>query len=112
MQARGIALRTEQEREALVLQVEEEVRQALARLSLTQKVLTLFEKGILEQSRENLDLIRTAYQVGEVGITTVIQEQERFIKTNVSYFDALFDFHAALIELERSVGKRIMEGMM
>lgn len=109
MQARGIALRTEQEREALALQVEEEVRQALARLSLTQKVLTLFEKGILEQSRENLDLIRTAYQVGEVGITTVIQEQERFIKTNVSYFDALFDFHAALIDLERSAGKRIME---
>lgn len=112
MQARGIALRTEQEREALALQVEEEVRQALARLSLTQKVLTLFEKGILEQSRENLDLIRTAYQVGEVGITTVIQEQGSFIRTNISYFDALFDFHAALIDLERSVGKQIMKGMM
>lgn len=112
MEARGIALRTDQEREALALHVEEEVNQAFFRLSLTQNVLTLFEKGILGQSRENLDLIRVAYEVGEVGITTVIQEQERFIRTNVSYFDALFDFHAALIDLERSVGKRIMEGMM
>lgn len=112
MQARGIALRTEQEREALALQVEEAVRQAFSRLSSTQKVLTLFEKGILEQSRENLDLIRTSYEVGEIGITTVIQEQERFIRTSISYFDALFDFHAALIDLERSVGKQIMKGMM
>lgn len=112
MEARGIALRTEQEKEALVLQVEEEVRQAFSRLSLTQKVLTLFETGILNQSRENLNLIRAAYEVGEVGITTVIQEQERFIRTNISYFDSLFDFHVAFIDLEQSVGKRIMEGMM
>lgn len=112
MEARGIAQRTEQEKEALALQIEEEVRQAFSRLSLTQKVLTLFEKGILNQSRENLDLIRAAYEVGEVGITTVIQEQERFIRTNISYFDSLFDFHVAVIDLEQSVGKRIMEGMM
>ncbi|MFY9269749.1 MAG: TolC family protein [Candidatus Manganitrophaceae bacterium] len=112
IEARGIAHRTEQEKGALALQIEEEVRQAFSRLSLTQKVLTLFEKGILKQSRENLDLIRAAYEVGEVGITTVIQEQERFIRTNISYFDSLFDFHVALIDLERSVGKRIMEGMM
>jgi cobalt-zinc-cadmium efflux system outer membrane protein len=112
IEARGIAQRTKQEKEALALQIDEEVRQAFSRLSLTQKVLTLFEKGILAQSRENLDLIRAAYEVGEVGITTVIQEQERFIRTNISYFDSLFDFHVALIDLERSVGKRIMEGMM
>ncbi len=93
-------------REAVIAQ---EIGISFERFSLAQKSVTLFEEGILSQSRDNLDLIRSAYESGEVGITTVIQEQERFINTNISYFNTLEEYHAALIDLETAVGENLEE---
>ncbi|TAK07626.1 MAG: TolC family protein [Candidatus Manganitrophaceae bacterium] len=89
--------------------IAQEVGAAFEKFVLAQKSVALFEEGILSQTRENLNLIRDAYEAGEVGIMTVIQEQERFINTNISYFDTLQEYHAALIDLETAVGGNVEE---
>lgn len=90
-------------------EIAQEVGAAFEKFVLAQKNVALFEEGILSQTRENLDLIRAAYEAGEVGITTVIQEQDRFINTNIAYFDTLQGYHATLIDLETAVGEIVEE---
>ena len=94
---------------ALEAAIEQEVGAAFEKFVLVQKNVVLFEEGILSQSRENLDLIRAAYEAGEVGVATVIQEQDRFINTNIAYFNTLQEYHAALIDLETAVGESVKE---
>lgn len=104
--------KVKRQREGLVFAITREVASAYEKVTRTQSVLTLFEEAILMQSQENLDLIRTAYELGEVGIPLLLQEQERFIGTNLSYLTALFEYHASLIELERAMGRALPEGGM
>ncbi len=77
-----------------------EVEAAISRFSSSERVLALFEKGIIPQLTENLKLTREAYRLGEVGIISVIEEQKKFFELNDSYLSALHARRLALIKLE------------
>jgi cobalt-zinc-cadmium efflux system outer membrane protein len=84
--------------------VEREVEAAHARLAAAEKTLLLYAIGIVPQLEENLKLVQEAYQVGEVGILTVIEEQKKFFEVNEGYLNALHARQTARIELEKAVG--------
>lgn len=76
-----------------------------ARLAAAEKAVELYATGILPRLEENLKLIQEAYQLGEVGILSVIEEQKKYIEVHDGYLTALAERQAALVRLEASVGK-------
>ena len=84
--------------------IEREVEAAHARLISAQKAVALYRSGILPQLEENLKLVQEAYQLGEVGILAVIEEQKKFSDVNDSYLTALYNRNTAVAKLEAAVG--------
>jgi cobalt-zinc-cadmium efflux system outer membrane protein len=84
--------------------IEREVDATYARLASAQKAVALYRTGILPQLEQNLKLMQEAYQLGEVGIMAVIEEQKKFIEVNDSYLVALYNWNTAVAKLEASVG--------
>ncbi|MBT0894085.1 TolC family protein [Geobacter hydrogenophilus] len=84
--------------------VAREIEGDYARFAMADKALDLYATGILPQLEENLQLVQEAYQLGEVGILAVIEEQKKYIEVNDGYLAALADRQTALARLEASVG--------
>jgi len=87
--------------------VEREVEAAYARLTTTEKSLSIYAKDIIPQLEENLKLVQEAYRLGEVGILTVIEEQKKFFEVNDGYLTALYNRQTALVKLEAAVGETL-----
>lgn len=85
---------------ALERTVTAEVEAAVARLSSSERILALFEQGIIPQLTENLKLTQEAYRLGEVGMLSVIDEQKKFFEVNDGYLSALHGRRVAFIKLE------------
>jgi outer membrane protein, heavy metal efflux system len=91
--------------------VEREVETAYASLLNTDKILSLYKSNIIPQLEENLKLTQEAYQLGEVGILAVIQEQKKFFEINDGYLASLHDRQAALVKLETAVATELTGGV-
>jgi outer membrane protein, heavy metal efflux system len=64
----------------------------------------VFDQGVVQQSQENLRIVRGAYELGELRLLDVINEQRRLLETQRAYTDLLRDTNIAIAELERAVG--------
>jgi cobalt-zinc-cadmium efflux system outer membrane protein len=96
---------------ALERTVTAEVEAAIARLSLSERILALLEQGIIPQLTENLKLTQEAYRLGEVGILSVIDEQKKFFEVNEGYLSALHGRRVAFIKLETAAAIDLSGGM-
>lgn len=94
-------------REAATQQVVREVAEALARLEAAEANLEVYEKELLPGARENLRIIRAAYELGEQQFLNVLSEQRRLLDTEQLYIEALKERAIAFIELERATGARL-----
>lgn len=84
-----------------------EVEAAYSRLKAAQRALSLFERGIVDQSEKNLDVIRQAYTLGQLRVLDVLTEQRRLIETRLAYVDTQVELMQATAELERAVGAEL-----
>lgn len=98
--ASGNALRRQHLEAAIPLEVEA----AFRRWTAAKNSLAVFSRGIVDQSEKNLQVIREAYQLGQLRLLDVLNEQRRLADTQLSYIDAKAEFARALTELERVVG--------
>lgn len=96
---------------ALERSITAEVEAAASRVSASERILALFEHGIIPQLEENLKLTREAYRIGEVGILSVIDEQKKFFEVNDSYLSARHSARVALIKLETAVATELTGGV-
>jgi len=85
-------------------QIIREVVGAYLAVNAAQKVLAFYEGDILNLLNENLELIRTAYELGEAELLEVIFTQNQFIETRFAYLDALAAYTKAVAELETATG--------
>lgn len=98
--ATGNALRRQHLEQSIPLEVEA----AFRRLTAAKNALAVYDRGIVAQSEQNLQVIREAYQLGQLRLLDVLNEQRRLSDTELAYIDAKAEFAKALIELERAVG--------
>lgn len=84
--------------------IEREVMAAFISLRTARETLKFYEGDTLKLLNENLELTRTAYELGESELLEVILMQNEFINTRFAYLDALGAYHKALAELEAAVG--------
>ncbi|MEQ1948581.1 MAG: TolC family protein [Bryobacteraceae bacterium] len=81
-----------------------EVETAYKRWRAAKNTLAVFGRGVVEQSERNLEVIRQAYQLGQLRLLDVLNEQRRLTETELAYIDAKTDLARAVVELERAAG--------
>lgn len=84
--------------------IEREVEGAYARWVAAEKTLKIYAGDVMPQLTENVKLIEAAYRLGEVGISTVIAEQKKFIETSEDYLLAIYNRNIARAMLEAAAG--------
>ena len=99
--------RTEQaaiEYDGAVLQVQNEILKAYHQYqSLTQQV-GHYENGMLEQANQVLKGKIYSYNRGEVSLLEVLNAQRTYDDVQALYYETLFNYASALVELEKSAG--------
>ena len=85
--------------------VRQEVRAAYSRYRAAGQALTLFDNEVMGQARNNLDILREAYRLGEVRLLDVIAEQRRLIETQHAYTNVLKEYYQARADMERAIGE-------
>ena len=86
------------------IQVQTEVLQAYHRYqSLTEQVQH-YEKGMLQQAKEVLDGKVYSYNRGEVSLLEILNAQRTYDEVQAQYIETLYNYNAALVELEKSAG--------
>jgi cobalt-zinc-cadmium efflux system outer membrane protein len=91
-------------REYLESTVPLEVRSAYERWAAAQRTRDLLRDGVVGQSSRNLAVVREAYQLGQLRLLDVLNEQRRLTDTELSFLDARLQVGRALAELERASG--------
>jgi cobalt-zinc-cadmium efflux system outer membrane protein len=84
--------------------IEREVRSALIRLSAAGQASELFGRGVVALAENNLAVIRKSYELGELRLLDVINEQRRLVEMQRTYTETLKERALAHIELERARG--------
>lgn len=84
-----------------------EVEATYNRWKAARQTLSMFERGVVEQSEKNLDIVRQAYTLGQLRVLDVLTEQRRLIETRLAYVDAQAELMQSTAELERAVGAKL-----
>lgn len=96
----GLKLR----REYLESIIPTQVEAAYRRWRGAKEAAAVLSSGVIEQSEKNLAVIRQAYNLGELRLIDVLNEQRRLLDTELSYIDTQADLFRAYVELEQAVG--------
>jgi cobalt-zinc-cadmium efflux system outer membrane protein len=91
-------------REYLESTIPLEVQSAWERWSATQRTRDVLRDGVVGQSIKNLAVVREAYQLGQLRLLDVLNEQRRLTEMELSFLDARVQVARALAELERTTG--------
>lgn len=81
-----------------------EVEAAYSRWSAAKNTLAILNDGVVRQSEENLTVVRQAYQLGQLRLLDVLNEQRRLVDTELAYIDAKAELAQSVVELERAIG--------
>jgi len=102
-EAQAILRNLQAQEENLRQQVTLEVSQGLLSLRRAEESIRVNEQTVI-QARENLDLAEGRYAAGVGNIIEVTDAQLAFTLAQANNIKALYDYKAALAELERAVG--------
>jgi cobalt-zinc-cadmium efflux system outer membrane protein len=94
-------------REYLESSIPLEVQSAYERWTAAIRTRDVLRDGVLGQSNKNLAIVREAYQLGQLRLLDVLNEQRRVTDTELSYLDARIAVARALADLERVTGGRL-----
>ncbi len=91
-------------REHLESTIPLEVQSAYERWTAAQRTRDLLRDGVVGQSNKNLAVVREAYQLGQLRLIDVLNEQRRLTDSEFTYLDARVQVARALADLERLTG--------
>lgn len=86
------------------LQIQNEVTQAYFNYLAQQKQVQQFNNGLLTEAKAVLDGKIYSYQRGETSLLEVLNAQRTYNEVQQSYYQTLYNYAAALVELERAAG--------
>ena len=79
--------------------VPQEVEAAYERWAAAGQTATLFRRGVIDQSEQNLTVMREAYTLGQLRLIDVLNEQRRFVETRLAHIDAETELAQAAADL-------------
>jgi outer membrane protein, heavy metal efflux system len=103
-EARARERRAEESVEALKLEINQEVSDALNRVNTLSALLRTYRSGILKTAEDNIRLVEGGYKQGLAGIAEVIQSRQQFATLKSSYINTVRDYQIALNDLQIATG--------
>ena len=94
-------------RQHLEITIPMEVEAARQRYQAARNAAGMLSRGVLDVSRQNLAVIRKAYELGQLRLLDVLNEQRRLIETEMNAIDAEAEAARCAAELERARGGEI-----
>ncbi|HEV8643745.1 MAG TPA: TolC family protein [Methylomirabilota bacterium] len=91
--------------EFATLTVRQEVEAAFTQWEAAGRSLYIYERGVREVARRNLDVVRKSHELGRLGFLDVIAEQRRYIEIEQGYTEALRQLYDAAVEIRRVVNE-------
>jgi cobalt-zinc-cadmium efflux system outer membrane protein len=91
-------------REHLEATIPLEVQSAFERWTAAQRTRDLLRDAVVGQSNKNIAVVREAYQLGQLRLIDVLNEQRRLTDSEFIYLDARVEVARALADLERLTG--------
>jgi cobalt-zinc-cadmium efflux system outer membrane protein len=98
------ATAAERRHDYALLIAQQELAAAVAQHAATWRAAELFDRGVRNVARANLDVIRQSYRLGRATLFDVITEQRRFVEIENGYTDVLRQVWDAAVEVERAIG--------
>lgn len=95
------------QREGLELAVRRDVLIAFRRYETARRSLEVLDQGVLSQSQESFRTIKLAYDLGEMRLLDIINQQRLLVDAQMNYAMTRKDYYAAIIELERAIGSPV-----
>jgi outer membrane protein, heavy metal efflux system len=102
--ARASTRAAERRVEFAELTARQEIQAAFRQHEAARRSLDIYERGVRNVARRNLDVVRQAYELGRGSLLDVIAEQRRYIEIENGYTDALKRVYDAATDVERAVG--------
>ncbi|MGE3978638.1 MAG: TolC family protein [Nitrospira sp.] len=102
--AMGTHHRAQAERIRVRYELEQAVTQSFQEMQTAQRQIQVFEKGLLYQAKEALDIAQFSFHNGVASLLEVIDAQRVYRQTLLEYAQARADHSIALSRLERAVG--------
>ncbi len=93
--------------DAIDRSIVQETREATDRATTAWNVASLYDRELLPQARNTLDISEAAYQAGNTPILNVIDAQRSLLESRRGYIAALQAAANAFVELERVVARPI-----
>jgi cobalt-zinc-cadmium efflux system outer membrane protein len=90
--------------DAAALLVRQGVAAAFMQQEAAERALSTYTRGVWEVARQNLQVVRQAYELGRHPLLDVIAEQRRYIEVEMGYTDVLKRGYDAAVALERALG--------
>lgn len=91
-------------RQHLEVTIPLEAEAAWRRYQAAKNTVGILNRGVLEESRSNLSVIRKAYELGQLRLLDVLNEQRRLLETELSVIDSEAELARSVTELERIAG--------
>jgi cobalt-zinc-cadmium efflux system outer membrane protein len=88
----------------VTLTIHQEVAAAFTQHEAAQRSLEIYTRGVREVARQNLEIIRKAYNLGRTSLLDVITEQRRYIEIEMGYTESLKQVYDAVVDIERAGG--------
>jgi len=105
IQAADLAVKQSQTAyEETELQITSEIIQAYNNFVAQNKKIERYNQGLVEDAGKILEGRIYSYQHGESGLIDVLNARRTYSELKLNHIEALFEYTAALIELERAAG--------
>ncbi len=102
--AMGAQHRAQAERIRIQYELEQAVVQSFQDMQTAQRQIKVFEKGLLYQAKEALDIAQFSFRNGAASLLEVIDAQRVYRLTLLEFAQARTDYSLALARLEQSAG--------
>jgi cobalt-zinc-cadmium efflux system outer membrane protein len=98
------ATAAERRHDYALLIARQELAAAMAQHAAARRAVDLYDRGVRNVARANLEVLRESYRLGRATLLDVITEQRRYIEIENGYTDVLRQAWDAAVDVERAVG--------
>lgn len=86
-----------------------DVVNAYATFQTSEKVLTLYQSGYLEQAKQSLDITTYVYQQGSGTLLDLLDAERTYRSTQLAYRQALAAYMTSVQQINLAVGRRVLQ---
>jgi len=92
---------------ALEIELETQLKEDLLQFLLSEKTLSLFHEGLLQQADESTRISRLSYSQGEISLIDYLDSMRTQYMILIDYQESLFHWNLSKAALEKNIGEEL-----